>query len=45
MFTVELSDLELMEGGYENDPTMRLKVNFPFSAVPALVVVSIGGGS
>ena len=32
MFTVELSDLELMEGGYENDPTMRVKVNFPFSA-------------
>jgi len=29
MFTVELSDLELMEGGYENDPTMRVKVNFP----------------
>ena len=32
MFTVDLSDLELMEGGYENDPTMRVKVNFPFSA-------------
>ena len=32
MFTVELSDLELMEGGYENDPTMRVKVNFPLSA-------------
>ena len=32
MFTVELSDLELLEGGYENDPTMRAKVNFPFSA-------------
>ena len=45
MFTVELSDLELVEGGYENDPTMRVKVNFPFSAAPALVVVSIGGGS
>jgi hypothetical protein len=45
MFTVELSGLELVEGGYENDPTMRVKVNFPFSAAPALVVVSIGGGS
>ena len=32
MFTVRLSDLELQEGGYENDPTMRTKVNFPFSA-------------
>ncbi len=32
MFTVRLSDLELLEGGYENDPTMRAKVNFPFSA-------------
>src|SRR5215207_8388902 len=32
MFSVELSDLELMEGGYENDPTMRVKVNFPLSA-------------
>jgi hypothetical protein len=32
MFTVELSELGLLEGGYENDPTMRTKVNFPFSA-------------
>src|SRR5215208_7636366 len=32
MFTVRLSDIELMEGEYENDPTMRVKVNFPFSA-------------
>jgi quercetin dioxygenase-like cupin family protein len=32
MFTVELSELGLVEGGYENDPTMRTKVNFPFSA-------------
>jgi quercetin dioxygenase-like cupin family protein len=32
MFIAGLSDLELMEGGYENDPTMRVKVNFPLSA-------------
>ena len=32
MFTVQLSDLELIDGGYENDPTMRVKVNFLFSA-------------
>jgi quercetin dioxygenase-like cupin family protein len=32
MFTVQLSELELLEGVYENDPTMRVKVNFPFSA-------------
>jgi quercetin dioxygenase-like cupin family protein len=32
MFTVKLSELELFDGGYENDPTMRVKVNFPFSA-------------
>ena len=32
MFTVELSELELFHGGYENDPTMRVKVDFPFSA-------------
>src|ERR687891_1481757 len=31
MFTVELSELELFHGGYENDPTMRVKVTFPFS--------------
>src|ERR671912_2199250 len=32
MYTVRLSDLELPEGGYENDPTMRVKGNSPFSA-------------
>jgi quercetin dioxygenase-like cupin family protein len=32
MFTVELSELELFHGGYEDDPTMRVKVDFPFSA-------------
>src|ERR671916_106395 len=32
MFTVELSELELFHGGYENDPTMQVKVDFPFSA-------------
>ena len=32
MFTARLSDLGLLEGGYENDPTMRVKVDFPFSA-------------
>jgi quercetin dioxygenase-like cupin family protein len=32
MFTRELSELELFHGGYENDPTMRVKVDFPFSA-------------
>jgi quercetin dioxygenase-like cupin family protein len=32
MYTVRLSELELPEGGYENDPTMRAKANFPFSA-------------
>jgi quercetin dioxygenase-like cupin family protein len=32
MFTAALSDIELMEGSYENDPAMHVKVNFPFSA-------------
>ncbi len=32
MYTVRLSELELPEAGYENDPTMRAKANFPFSA-------------
>jgi quercetin dioxygenase-like cupin family protein len=31
MFTVELSELELFDGGYENDPTMRVRIIFPFS--------------
>ena len=32
MYTVRLSELELPEAGYENDPTMRVKGNSPFSA-------------
>jgi quercetin dioxygenase-like cupin family protein len=32
MFTVELSELGLFHAGYENDPTMRVKVDFPISA-------------
>jgi quercetin dioxygenase-like cupin family protein len=32
MHTVRLSELELAEAGYENDPTMRARENFPFSA-------------
>jgi quercetin dioxygenase-like cupin family protein len=32
MYTVRLSELELAEAGYENDPTMRAKASFPFSA-------------
>ena len=31
MYTVRLSELEMPEAGYENDPTMRVKANFPFS--------------
>ena len=30
MIAQRLEDLELMEGWYEDDPTMRVKVNFPF---------------
>jgi quercetin dioxygenase-like cupin family protein len=30
MVSVRLDELELMEGWYEDDPTMRVKVNFPF---------------
>ena len=30
MITARIDQLELMEAWYENDPTMRLKVNFPF---------------
>ena len=32
MFTRELSELALFHGGYENDSTMQVKVDFPFSA-------------
>src|SRR5215207_6510552 len=32
MYTVRLGELELAEAGYENDPTMRAKASFPFSA-------------
>jgi quercetin dioxygenase-like cupin family protein len=28
----KLSELELLEAGYENDPTTQVKANFPFSA-------------
>ena len=34
MHTVRLSELEMPEAGYENDPTMRAKGNSPFSAAP-----------
>lgn len=30
MIAERIEDLELMEVWYENDPTMRVKVNFPF---------------
>ena len=30
MIAEKIEDLELLEVWYENDPTMRLKVNFPF---------------
>jgi quercetin dioxygenase-like cupin family protein len=32
MYTVRLSELEMPEAGYENDPTMRATAAFPFSA-------------
>ena len=31
MISERIDELELMEVWYENDPTMRVKVNFPFS--------------
>ena len=31
MYTTNLNTLDLLEGWYENDPHMRVKVNFPFS--------------
>ena len=30
MISAQIGELELMEGWYEDDPTMRVKVNFPF---------------
>lgn len=30
MISERIDELELMEVWYEDDPTMRLKVNFPF---------------
>jgi quercetin dioxygenase-like cupin family protein len=30
MIAEKISELELMEGWYEDDPTMRIRVNFPF---------------
>ena len=32
MRTADLNTLDLLEGWYEQDPAMRLKVNFPFYA-------------
>ena len=32
MISVKGSELELLEAGYEDDPTMRVKATFPFSA-------------
>ena len=31
MYTANLNTLDLLEAWYENDPHMRVKVNFPFS--------------
>ena len=31
MYTANLNTLDLLEAWYENDPNMRVKVNFPFS--------------
>jgi len=31
MYTANLNTLDLLEGWYENDPHMRVKVTFPFS--------------
>ena len=33
MYTANLNTLDLLEAWYENDPHMRVKVNFPFSQV------------
>ena len=30
MISAQIGELELMEVWYEDDPTMRVKVNFPF---------------
>ena len=30
MIGAKIDELELMEVSYEDDPTMRVKVNFPF---------------
>ena len=30
MISAQIGELELMEGWYENDPTMRVRFNFPF---------------
>ncbi len=32
MISVKSSELELLEAGYKDDPTMRVKATFPFSA-------------
>ena len=30
MISAKIDELELLEGSYEDDPTMRVRVNFPF---------------
>src|SRR5947209_18122200 len=32
MMTADLSHLEMLDAWYEHDPTMRIRVNFPFYA-------------
>ncbi len=32
MKTADLNNLEMLDAWYENDPAMRVKVNFPFNA-------------
>ena len=46
MIAERIEDLELMEGWYEDDPTMRVKVNFPFflgTGTKNTAVVYFGG--
>jgi quercetin dioxygenase-like cupin family protein len=49
MQTADLANLELMDAWYENDPEMRITVNFPFFAATgnqhsAVVYFEIGPG-
>jgi hypothetical protein len=32
MKTTDLNNLEMLDAWYENDPAMRVRVNFPFNA-------------